>query len=138
MRLINKKHLLPLIILVAMLGLLAYVLFTLIRDVGFYTRGKFLNLMHRPRELFVGAPPGGAAMPVEAVAPWMTFDYLEKIFHLPQNFFKDKLAIADPRYPHLSIQRYASRKQIPTTDLLMEVRSAIRQTTVSSTTSTTR
>jgi hypothetical protein len=47
------------------------------------------------------------------IRPWMTFDYVNKIFNLPPDYIKTTLAVTDPRYPQLSLGSYA--KHIATT-----------------------
>jgi hypothetical protein len=42
-----------------------------------------------------------------AIESWMTFDFVNNVYHLPPNYLKDTLHIEDSRYPKIPIGRYA-------------------------------
>ncbi len=41
------------------------------------------------------------------IRPWMTFDYVNKIFGLPQDYLKTNVPVNDPHYPALTLGGYA-------------------------------
>lgn len=61
------------------------------------------------------------------IQPWMTFDYINKVFNLPAGYLKTKLAIADPRYPALSLGGYAHGERLVTSAFVGVVQSAVRE-----------
>lgn len=69
------------------------------------------------RQVRYATPPSPAY-----VEEWMTFSYVETVFHLPSHYIANHLKLSDPKYPRLTIRAYASRHQLSTDLLLMEVR----------------
>lgn len=65
----------------------------------------------------------GPLAPADAglVRPWMTFDYINKIFNLPPDYLKTRLDITDPRYPKLSVSEYAKSHAFMITEYLGDV-----------------
>jgi hypothetical protein len=61
----------------------------------------------------------------ERVKPWMTFDYINVIFKLPPNYFKDTFSITDPKYPNIRIDQYAKRNNVSLSTLLTTIREHI-------------
>ncbi len=57
----------------------------------------------------------------EAVEGWMTFRYLNTVFKLPTNYFKDALKISDKNYPNLTINSLAKAQKIDAKNLLVRV-----------------
>ena len=43
---------------------------------------------------------------VSAIRPWMTFDYINRLFNLPSDYLKTALKITDSRYPRITISNY--------------------------------
>lgn len=64
-----------------------------------------------------------AHRPIEA---WMTFDYLNRVYHLDPQRLKRALDITDERYPWLTIRRYASEKGIDTETAIQRVQAVIK------------
>lgn len=48
----------------------------------------------------------------EQIKNWMTFDYLNVVFHLPPDYLKSELNIQDNRYPKIQISAYAKAKNL--------------------------
>ena len=67
---------------------------------------RHANLISR-RELSLSASvqKHGAlnASEVGVIRPWMTFDYINRIFGLPKDYLKDQLQISDPHYPNSTL-----------------------------------
>jgi len=70
----------------------------------------------------------GPLLPQDAdlIRPWMTFDYINKIFNLPPGYLQSRLAITDPRYPKLSISGLVKDDQGNGAAILDAVVSAVR------------
>ncbi|MGC9599218.1 MAG: hypothetical protein ABSE18_02420 [Minisyncoccia bacterium] len=60
------------------------------------------------------------------IRPWMTFDYLNRIFNLPADYLKTQLSIADPHYPQLSLGGYARSGHLDPNVFLGQVETAVR------------
>jgi hypothetical protein len=67
------------------------------------------------------------------IRPWMTFDYLNKLFALSPNYLKTQLNISASSYPRLTISGYASAAHLDATTFLIEVEHAVRDYASSST-----
>lgn len=63
---------------------------------------------------------------VDALRGWMTFDYLNKGFVLPQEYLAAALAIRAHRYPNMTIGAFAKEKNIPAAQALRMVQDAVR------------
>lgn len=59
------------------------------------------------------------------IEPWMTFDYINKVFALPNNYLRSSLNIGDEKYPDLEIRRYARRQNLDSTELIKKIIVAI-------------
>ncbi len=57
---------------------------------------------------------------IDSIEPWMTFDYINVVFKLPQNYLKNILGINDSQYPNIRLDTYAKRSNI-NPDLLLSV-----------------
>ena len=96
-------------------------LWLLVRDITtFYRAGR----PFRPDFSRVFTP---THLTVDNIEPWMTFEYLSHVFVLPSDVLKNKLAITDPRYPRLSIQRYAADANLSEADALSKVKAVVTQ-----------
>ena len=63
---------------------------------------------------------------VTVIRPWMTFDYINKLFNIPPDYLKNALSISDPSYPQLSLYGYANYKHVNATIVVNEVESSTR------------
>jgi hypothetical protein len=70
------------------------------------------------------------------VRPWMTFDYINKLFALPPDYLKARLVISDTRYPQLTISKYASGDHLDLAAFLGKLDDAIRSYVTTASTST--
>ena len=61
-----------------------------------------------------------------AIAVWMTFDYLNTVFKLPPSYLKTALNITDPRYPRLTIRRFAGDQKTNAVIALTAVKAAVQ------------
>jgi hypothetical protein len=58
------------------------------------------------------------------IRPWMTFEYINKLFNIPPDYFKNALSISDPSYPQLSLYGYANHQHVNATIVVNEVESS--------------
>ena len=56
---------------------------------------------------------------------WMTFDYINVIFRLNSDYFKNVLNITDPQYPNIHIDRYIKRNNINPIQFQIKLEEAI-------------
>jgi hypothetical protein len=66
------------------------------------------------------------ASDVSVIRPWMTFDYINKLFDIPPDYLKNTLSISDPTYPQLSLYGYANHQHTDATTVVGEVESSTR------------
>lgn len=66
------------------------------------------------------------------ISPWMTFDYINKVFDLPSNYLEQNLQIHDSKYPFVTIQRYSKNSNIDSSVLIESIRKDIKQYVASS------
>jgi hypothetical protein len=59
------------------------------------------------------------------VSSWMTFDYVNALFHVPPPYLKERLSISDPRYPRLTIGSYISHNHLDAAMVLGELKGAL-------------
>lgn len=57
------------------------------------------------------APQNVSAEPQE-IKSWMTFRYVNLVFHLPEDYLKSSLNISDSHYPNLTIDSVAKQQNI--------------------------
>lgn len=108
------------IILVILVALAINEYRTLQREHNFQIRGLWYSMLlnrHAP------LPTSDAGI----IRPWMTFDYINRVFALPPSYLQAQLGIADPRYPRLTISAYASVTKADWTALVATAENAIRE-----------
>ncbi len=62
---------------------------------------------------------------INDIDTWMTFDYINAVFKLPEPYLKTALSIQDPQYPNLHIGKYARTNRLDAETALAKVRSAV-------------
>jgi len=70
---------------------------------------------------------------VAYISPWMTFDYITKIFHLPSTYLEQTLQIHDSKYPLITISQYAKKTNTNTSLLIEKLQTAVKNYLASST-----
>ena len=65
------------------------------------------------------------AADASSTAPWMTFDYINRVFALPPQYLQTTLSITDSRYPRLTIEEYAEDAKVSQLSVLTAVQNAI-------------
>ena len=62
---------------------------------------------------------------VNTIRPWMTFDYINKVFKLPADYLKNTLNISSSHYPNISFGSYAKEEKVNAADFITKVREAV-------------
>lgn len=70
---------------------------------------------------------------ISRISSWMTFDYINNLFNLPQTYLEQTLNIQDYRYPFLTVGQYAKRKKVPVDTLIENIKTSVREYLSSST-----
>jgi hypothetical protein len=123
----TEKKILGLVILamiVTLLGLCAAITFD-IRHAG---SGSYPTSI---RQFLAARRARGplSAADTELLRTWMTFDYVNQLFGLPQGYLKTVLNINDSHYPNISFSEYSESISTSSTSFLDAVRSAISGST---------
>ena len=63
---------------------------------------------------------------IQDIEPWMTFDYVNKLFNLPAEYLRETLHIEDSHYPNIQIGNYADRVSADPELFIIAVRNAVR------------
>lgn len=74
-----------------------------------YLSGRLRPEFHRIEYI------GSGSLKPEEIQPWMTFDYLNKTFNLPEDYLKVSLNITDKSYPNITIRHIV--RELKTTDI---------------------
>ncbi len=67
-------------------------------------------------------PPAEATV----IQPWMTFDYINRLFALPRDYLQTALKIKNPHYPQIPLYRYAATQHINSLLFTDEVRNLVQ------------
>jgi hypothetical protein len=117
-----KKYIRPLIIIFLFLilaALLTWFAFDLrsLRRSGVFKAVRFLH--HRR---YAGTTP---MLQPGQIDSWMTFRYINYVFHLPANYLQNKLNIADSGYPNITLNKYANAHKLNDATFVQSVRQAV-------------
>jgi hypothetical protein len=72
------------------------------------------QILYRSGELqpgYMGRHGDHHMLTVNAIQPWMTFNYLNVVFNLPVQYLQTTLSITDPHYPNIRIGSYLQDTQ---------------------------
>ncbi len=61
------------------------------------------------------------------IEPWMTFNYVNILYNLPNGYLRDVLQIGDLKYPNTELRRYAKEKNIDQAIFIGQVYAAIEK-----------
>ena len=114
MNLRTKKIALILIVIICILSWI-YVIVNVreLKNNAYIPLKSYINY-HRPPVL------------IEDISPWMTFDYINKMFNLPPEYLKQTLNINDKRYPVITISQYSRKEKIKTNLAITNVQDAVK------------
>ncbi|MFA6090147.1 MAG: hypothetical protein WC774_00005 [Candidatus Gracilibacteria bacterium] len=59
---------------------------------------------------------------IEYIDVWMTFQYINFIFGMPDNYLKDALLIKNSQYPSISIGRYIKNEKIDKITIINQIK----------------
>jgi hypothetical protein len=63
---------------------------------------------------------------VEYIDYWMTFGYIDTVFNLPSEYLKDRLNIANSRFPDITLGNYAKDAGLDRATFIVEVKKAVK------------
>jgi hypothetical protein len=66
------------------------------------------------------------------LSSWMTFDYINKLFNLPETYLEQSLQVNDPKYPFLTVEQYAKKTNINTVVVIENIQKYVRRYITSS------
>lgn len=61
------------------------------------------------------------------IAQWMTFDYINHLFIIPDTFLQQRLSITDSKYPFLTIKQYAEKTNTNVITVVNSIQYEIKQ-----------
>ena len=64
---------------------------------------------------------------VKYIRQWMTFEYIDRVFALPNDYLKTTLNITNTKYPRIAVARYAKEENISVDSFLGQVKDAVNQ-----------
>jgi hypothetical protein len=62
---------------------------------------------------------------VSLIDLWMTFRYINTIFDLPETYLCNALNIQDPRYPNITIEKYAKNQNLNPQEFLIQLKNSV-------------
>lgn len=108
------------LVLVILVGILAYALWDITTDLATINSAG----LHPTRHYYRAGIPG--QLSTGQIQGWMTFRYLNQVFHLPPEYLKQNLGISDSHYPNLSIGALAKEGKTSSQAELLLVQQAIK------------
>jgi hypothetical protein len=106
--------------------LLLVLCFFLVRDYVTLRHAQIISARELQLSALFKAHGPLTASDVAVMRPWMTFDYINKLFNIPPDYLKNTLSIRDPSYPQLSLYGYANHQHLNITMVMSEVESSTR------------
>lgn len=64
---------------------------------------------------------------IEYIDTWMTFQYINFVFNIPEAHLKHILKIEDPRYPNMTLGKYIKNKKLDKTKFIDEIKKIVRE-----------
>lgn len=120
-----------------LLGILAYLAFILVVQYRYIAReqaahGKRVQISNfrKHRALTI--------QDISLIESWMTFDYIATAFRVPATFLQTSLNIIDPKYPRVTLYRYAKTHGLDPGEFTLNVIDTVGKFFVGTTTSTNR
>jgi hypothetical protein len=106
------------VILVVLIFVLAVNYRSLRRSMATVRESWITALVHRHGSATVGD--------IAFVRPWMTFDYLDKLFNLPPEYLRSTLGVSDARYPRFTVSSWAKGAKIDSATAMTELQDALK------------
>jgi hypothetical protein len=109
------------------LGIIFIVLlFFMIREIRHLNHSEIINAREVHVSNILKSRGPLTSSDVGVVSPWMTFDYVNKLFAIPPTYFETALGITNTRYPQISLSGYARSKGISSAFVVGKVEAALR------------
>ena len=64
---------------------------------------------------------------VEFIDTWMTFQYVNFVFSVKEDYLKDALQIDDTKYPNMPIGGYIKRNNLDKTEFINKIKDSVRE-----------
>ena len=106
--------------------LLLVLCFFLVREYAALRRAQIISARELQLSALFKAHGPLPASDITVIRPWMTFDYINKLFNIPPDYLKNTLSIGDPSYPQLSLYGYANHQHVNVTIVVSDVESSTR------------
>lgn len=105
------------VILMLLVVVVAVTLYFCVRNFETLRLRGNIRPMHNRHQVFTSP---------EEIQSWMTFRYINLVFHLPADYLKTSLGITDPHYPNLSINTLGRQQHQTANAQLQKVIAAIK------------
>jgi len=109
--------------IILLVVLLVVFSFFLVKSIWSIRRAGIMNQHKTLTEFFLNHKT--SINDVNYIENWMTFHYINFIFKIPENYFKDTLYIDDVRYPNIPLWKYTKEKNIDPLSFLNQVKNAL-------------
>ncbi|MDP2103520.1 MAG: hypothetical protein Q8K26_01200 [Candidatus Gracilibacteria bacterium] len=63
---------------------------------------------------------------IEYIDTWMTFQYINFVFNIPEDYLRDTFRIEDVRYPNMTLGRYVKDQKIDKIQFIVEMKKIAR------------
>jgi hypothetical protein len=111
--------------IIVLVAALVFLAFFLVRDYRALRRAHVISSRVFLLNMVVKNHGHLTAGDVTVIRPWMTFDYIDRLFGLPADYLKAQLSIADSRYPKLSLSGFAKSERVTSAVIVNEVEVAV-------------
>lgn len=68
-----------------------------------------------------------SARDIDYVDSWMTFQYINSVFGLPEDYLRTQLNITDSSYPKTTVGKYAKKQKIDRQSFVESIKRVLRQ-----------
>jgi len=122
---VNRTHQYIGYAIIVSVVILATLIFFLVREYRAIRRAQIVNARESWFSAVIKNHGPMTANDVGLIRPWMTFDYVNRLFKVPPDYLKTRLNISNTRYPQLSISGYAKYNHLDITAFMSEVTGAL-------------
>ncbi|MEI6478755.1 MAG: hypothetical protein WCO18_00535 [bacterium] len=93
-----------------------------------YRHSKRIEYINAQESIFktLHGPKPITVEDIGSIQEWMTFDYINHLFGLPNDYLMTNLSITDSKYPKLTIRKYSLDKKTDLPTSIAEIQSAIK------------
>ena len=105
----------------------AILVFFLVREIRHLNHTEIINARELQVSNFLREHGPLTINDIGIVAPWMTFDYINKLFALPPTYLETTLGVSNSRYPQMSLSSDARSTGVSSAFLIGKVESALQK-----------